>query len=222
MWWPYSWAITYARENELLEEVEVDVDLGVRRAVEGADVRARAAAAGAHPAAEEVEPRFLERLPGSGEGVGPVAVEGVVDGDDLAVELLVRRRAGLARLGDLRVVRALPLLDAAEPTAAARERDPAPASSAPATEHLEEEEDDQADDAEAPAADGDPAAQTAAPTAGAPQVVDRRRVEVGVLVEPHQCLPRPSRDCAPESHHTGTRGAVTTVVGRHRRLLRPG
>ena len=99
-----------------------------------------------------------------------------------------------------------------------RERDRAPAASA-AAERGQQEVDDQADDAEAAAAEGDPATD-AATTAGPAQVVDRRRVEVGVLVEPHLCLPRPSRTLGgipphrypPRSH--GSRSASASAGSR--------
>ena len=171
---------------QLLVEGQVDVDVLVGGAVERPGVRGGGPAAGVHVAGEELGARRRVALAGAGERVAPVVVDGVDDGDDLAVELRVGLRARLARrrrgVGPCR----LPVLHALQ---AARHGEPA-TSCAPAAEELEQQEDDDADDPQAAAADRDPPAEPTAPTpAGSTQVVDVGRVQLGVLVESHRGLP---------------------------------
>src|SRR5688500_503191 len=81
----------------------------------------------------------------------------------------------------------LPLLQPAEPA----QVDPGATTTA---ELAEQEVQDQPDDAESATADRNAPAYPAASTTAPAQVVDLRRVQLGVLVEPHAALPR-------RSHH---------------------
>src|SRR5215213_357495 len=83
---------------EVVEEAEVDVHVLVDRAVERADIAARAAAARVRRAREEDGLRDLVLR----ERLRPVALHAVDDADDPAVLSRVRVGAGAAALGEVR------------------------------------------------------------------------------------------------------------------------
>src|SRR5215218_6045765 len=135
---------------EVVEEVEVDVDLLVARAVERPDLRACVAATGLDGAGEEDGVDELVLLPVALEDAVPELLHAVDDGDDAAVLPLVRILPGLAVLVDA-ARRLLPDLLVVERREPARE-------AAASAERLEQDEDDEPDDAEPAAAERHPPA----------------------------------------------------------------
>src|SRR5215208_1049489 len=168
---------------QVVEETEVDVDLLVQGAVEGADVRARDAAARVGRAGEEdglgdcVVPAVALEL------IRPVGLEAVPDADDAAVLARVRCRPRLAVRPDRRGRR----LARDGLVVEILER---PGEVAASGEHGDQEIDRERDEAQTAPADRETAARQRDPALTAP-VLDLRRIEAGVLPKAHRSiLPR--------------------------------
>ena len=167
---------------ELVEEVEVDVDGPVGRAVEGADLRAGEAAAGLHRAGEEHGLRRPIGPVAPLEGVRPERLQAVDDADDAAVLARVRILLGPAvadrlarRLAGERLL--VELLERPRAATAAGRVD------------AEEQRDDDDDQAEPAAADREPTPTDGAATA---DIAHLRRIEPGATAKAHGaslCLP---------------------------------
>jgi hypothetical protein len=158
---------------ELIEEIEVDVDELVGRAVERADLRARKAAAGVDLTREEDGVCVRVLLAAPGKDAVPELLDAVDDGNDAAVLSRVRVLAGLALGRDL--ARRVALADAL----VLERRELSQAALAP--EHGEEQVDDEHCEAEPAAAHRKPSATQAA----AADVAYLARVEAGSSPETH-------------------------------------
>src|SRR5262245_3512118 len=158
---------------ELVEEAEIDVDVAVLRAVEGAHCAGRDAAPGLDLSVEEARPRRLV-VP---QRLRPVRLDAVDDADDSAVLPFVCVSAGAALRGQLGIGRS-------RPDRLACERPQIPEPAALAREHEVDNEDDDADQASA-ATEDLPSAQPTEATALASIVLDLRGVEAGALAESH-------------------------------------
>ncbi len=159
---------------ELLEEPEVDVDLLVRRAVEGTDVGGRRTAAGARRVGEE------HRHGGaiSVQSPGPVRLDAVHGPDQTAVPALLGVLAGLALIDDF----ALLLLSTSRH---AVERLEGAQIDVPPAENGDQQDDDDPDD---PCTATDSYSATAATAAHAAAVFDLRGVELRPFPEVHGAL----------------------------------